>query len=154
MWNSESESDSESGVLYYRVYSVSKVKTITYPGAETDSVTSGEFLPVPEKTFVCNNLLSENLENFIDDAKVKFSLRLQAYITYYLRQNSKTGEAKQESGLLCKLKNDSQHQDCHVKVISKRKAVIKTIKNKVNKYKNTKWALFIDSKWLWLTVCG
>ena len=35
----------------------SKVKTITYPGAETDSMTSGEFLPVPETTFVCNNLL-------------------------------------------------------------------------------------------------
>ena len=50
----------------------SKVKTITYPGAETDSMTSRDFLPVPETIFVCNTLLAENLEKFIDAAKVRF----------------------------------------------------------------------------------
>ena len=49
----------------------SKVKTITYPGKETGNVTGGEFLPVPETTFVCNALLSENLDKFIDEAKVR-----------------------------------------------------------------------------------
>ena len=72
----------------------SKVKTITYPGAETASWRSGDFLPVPETTFLCNTLLPENLENFIDAAKVTFKFRFQAYIAYYLRQNSKTVEAE------------------------------------------------------------
>ena len=59
----------------------SKVKTITYPGAATDSLTSKffynsaiqrEFLPVQETTFVCDALLCENIEKFIDNAKVRF----------------------------------------------------------------------------------
>ena len=84
--------------------SASKVKTITYPGAATDSLTSKffynsaiqrEFLPVPETTFACDVLLCKNIENFIDDAKVRFLSRLQTY--FYLRKHSKTGEAKREN---------------------------------------------------------
>ena len=60
----------------------SKVKTITYPGERGYLVTSGEFLPVPETTFVCDALLVENIDKFIDDAKVKHCSSVQGIMRF------------------------------------------------------------------------
>ena len=76
----------------------SKVKTITYPGENGYRVTSLRFLPVPETTFVCDSLLAENLNKFIDDAKVRPFSNIHARINYYLRRNSKIGNLEKENG--------------------------------------------------------
>ena len=95
----------------------SKVKTITYPG---ESEFSGpEFLPVPETTFECDALLAENLDKFIDDAKVKRCSSLQAISNYYFRKHSKIGNPEKENGLICKLKVTDNADNISCKLYTK-----------------------------------
>ena len=101
----------------------SKVKTITYPG---ESEFSGpEFLPVPETTFECDALLAENLDKFIDDAKVRRCFSFRAKSNYFFRKHSKIGNPEKENGLIWKLIVTDNAKIYHVNFILKRCDAIK-----------------------------